>query len=231
MKLTLKELVKEQVPPQAIIVAAFVAMCVIGYGIWSSETSGSFTVTAPLYSTEVFVDTTHAGTLKNPGDTMTFTYASGRHTVIVSRAGYVPWQKNLDIVPKQTVALSPFLVREEIAPEQITPMSFSNGTISINADYAEAAALFSKLSIANDIVPLVASTSIKDVRSADYYPGRKDVLLIAARDGIFAVDAIQNDPRNFQPVYKGTSPIFVKTANGVIFIKDGDDIFRIAGIN
>jgi hypothetical protein len=231
MKLTIKELIKEQVPPQAIIITAFVAMCVIGYGIWSSETSGDFTVTAPLYSTEVFVDTTHAGTLKNPGDKMTFTYPAGKHTVIVSRAGYVPWQKNLNIVAKQTAVLSPFLVREDIVPERITQMTFSNGTISVNTDYADAVALFSKLSIASELVPLISATAIKDVRAADYYPGRKDVLLIAARDGIFAVDAVQNDPRNFQPIYKGTSPVFAKSANGVIFIKDGDAIFRIIGIN
>ena len=230
MQRTFKELVKEQVPPQAVIVAAFAAMIAIGYGVWSSETSGDFTVTAPLYGTVVYVDSGVAGTLKNPGDKMTFTYPAGKHTIIVSRGGYLPWEKDLNIVAKKTAVLTPFLVREEIKPESIPQSTFENGAVSQNKDYADALALFAGLSIPNEILPLASSTTLKDIRAADYYPGRKDVLLVAAKDGVFAVDAVQNDPRNFQPIYKGISPIFVKTANDVIFIKDGDSIFRIAGI-
>jgi hypothetical protein len=230
MQLTFKELIKEQVPPQVIVVAAFVVMLAIGYGIWSSETSGDFTVTAPLYATDIFVDNGKAATLKNPGDKMTFTYPAGKHIVIVSRGGYWPWKKDLNIVAKQNIALSPFLVEQEINPEKITQLSFSDNVITLSEEYSDALALFKNLSISDEMLPLVAATNLKDVRAADYFPGRKDVLLVAVKDGIFAIDAVQKDPRNFQPVYKGTSPVFVKTANDVLLVKDGDSIFRIAGI-
>jgi len=232
MQLTFKELIKEQVPPQVIVTAAFVIMLTIGYGAWSEETSGSFTVTAPLYSTEVFVDTGRAGTLKTPGQKMTFNYPAGKHTVIVSRGGYWPWKKDLNIAAKQTVVIAPFLIRQEIKPEEIPQYTLSSdGVISQSPEYADVLALFTGLKIADEIVPLVSATSLKDVRSADYYPGRKDVLLVAVQNGIFAVDAAQNDPRNFQPIYKGNSPLFVKTANNTLFIKDGDSLFRITAIN
>jgi len=231
MQLTLKEIIKEQVPPQIIIVAAFVVMITIGYGAWSEETSGNFTVTSPLYSTEVFVDTGRAGTLKTPGEKMTFTYPEGKHTVIVSRGGYWPWKRDLSIAAKQTVAIAPFLVRQEIKPEVIAQFSVSGGTAAESAEYAKTLALFTDLKISDEITTLISASSLKNVRAADYFPGRKDVLLVAVQDGVFAVDAVQNNPRNFQPIYKGNSPIFIKTANGILLIKDGGSLFRIASIN
>lgn len=231
MQLTFKELVKEQVPPQAIITAAFVVMLTVGYGVWTSETSGSFTVTAPLYSTEVYVDSGRAGALQTPGEKMTFDYPAGEHTVIVSRGGYWPWKKDLNIIAKKTVSLDPFLVQQDIKPEIIPQFSVVDGTATEDPAYMGALALFSDLKIANDLLPLISATALKDVRAADYFPGRKDVLLVAVQNGIFAVDAVQNDPRNFQPIYQGNSPVFIKTADGMLLIKDGDSLFRIAKIN
>jgi len=232
MQLTFKELVKEQVPPQVIVTAAFVIMLTIGYGAWSAETSGSFTIMAPLYATEVYVDTGRAGVLKNPGEKVTFDYPVGKHTIIVSRGGYWPWKKEVNIIAKQNIVISPFLVRQEIKPEEIPQFSLSSdGTISQNMEYSDALSLFSNIKIADEITQLVSDTSLKNVRAADYFPGRKDVLIVAVQEGIFAIDTTQNEPRNFQPVYKGNSPIFIKTANDIIFIKDGDTLFRVSGIN
>ncbi|MCX6736194.1 MAG: PEGA domain-containing protein [Candidatus Parcubacteria bacterium] len=231
MQRTFKELAKEQVPPQVIITAAFVVMLTIGYGVWSEETSGNITIASTLYGTEVFVDNGRAGIIKTAGEKETYQYPAGKHTVVVARGGYWPWKKDLNITPKQTVVLNPFLIRQEIKPEVIPQFSVADGVATESEEYLNTLALFDNISIPVDIVPIISSISLKNVRAADYYPGRKDVLLVAVQNGIFAIDAIQNDPRNFQPIYEGTSPLFVKTANNVIFIKDGNSLFRVSEIN
>ncbi len=231
MQRTFKELIKEQVPPQIIITAAFVVMLTIGYGVWSEETSGTITIASPLYGTEVFVDNGRAGIIKTAGEKETYQYPAGKHTVVIARGGYWPWKKDLNITPKQTVVLNPFLVRQEIKPEVIPQFSVAEGIATESEEYLNVLALFDDISIQTDIVPIISSISLQGVRTADYYPGRKDVLLVAVQDGIFAIDAVQNDPRNFQPIYEGASPVFVKTANDVIFIKDGNSLFRVSEIN
>ncbi|MCX6738580.1 MAG: PEGA domain-containing protein [Candidatus Parcubacteria bacterium] len=231
MQRTFKELIKEQVPPQIIITAAFVVMLTIGYGVWSDETSGTITIASPLYGTEVFVDNGRAGIIKTAGEKETYQYPAGKHTVVIARGGYWPWKKDLNITPKQTVVLNPFLVRQEIKPEVIPQFSVAEGVATESEEYLNVLALFDDISIPTDIVPIISSISLQGVRTADYYPGRKDVLLVAVQDGIFAIDAVQNDPRNFQPIYEGTSPVFVKTANDVLFIKDGGSLFRVSAIN
>ena len=75
MKMTFKELIKEQMPPQAIITIIFVAILAIGYGIWSQETNGTISLTAPAYGTEMYVDGTLEGTAKTAGDKMSYQFS------------------------------------------------------------------------------------------------------------------------------------------------------------
>jgi len=46
------------------------------------------------------------------------------------------------------------------------------------------------------------------IRSLSFYGGRNDVILFAAQNSIFALELDARGTQNFQPLYKGSSPIF-----------------------
>jgi hypothetical protein len=229
MKMTFKDIVKEQIPPQVIITIIFVAMLAGLYGVWSEETTGEIVLSAPVYGTAVIVDGKLAGESKSANEQMLYKYPAGVHTVIVSRGDFWPWTRDVILKAKETKTLHPFLVRKETKPAQIAPSVYDGNAISKNPEYAEALALIGDARIKEDIAPLLNETGIKNARAADYFPGRTDVLIVAVTDGIFAVETGTNTPRNFQPIYKGTEPTFVKTDNDVLIVKDGTSIYRIAG--
>jgi hypothetical protein len=230
MQMTFKDIVKEQVPPQVIITIIFVVMLAIGYGIWTGETTGNISLTAPLYGTELVVDEQVAGVSKNAGEKLSYSFPEGKHTVIVARGGFLPWTKDITVKAKETTELHPFLVRQDIKPTEIAQNVYDGGTITINTEYSDALSLFDTASTKPELSSLIAETKIKDVRSADYYPGRTDVLLIAAQNGVFAVETGSTTPRNFEPVYQGKEPTFV-LSGGSIIVKEGTTLYRIVGFD
>jgi hypothetical protein len=230
MQTTLRKIIEEQISIKSlIIVVAFIALFV-GYGLWTTTDTGTLIINSPAYGSQVFVDEHIVGLLKEPPDSMRLPEPSGKHSVIVSKDGYWPWTEDIEIKKHETTEIHPFIIPQKVAMESIPRLTFSNGATSANPDYAEALALFENLTTSDEIKPLAEATRIENITHADYAPGRTDVLLIAAKDGIFAVGVEKDDRPNFQPVYKGTSPSFVKAKDGTLYIKDGDSIFRVKGL-
>jgi hypothetical protein len=211
------------------ITVIFVVMLAIGYGIWSEETSGTIVLFAPVYGTEMFVDGKLAGLSEEAGQKMSYNYSEGKHSVIVSHEGFWPWKKDLSLAAKTTITLKPFIVRKEVKPSEIPRSSYDAGTMTINQDYTDAMTKFNDLSIKEEFKKPLLSTGIGKARSVDYYPGRTDVLLVAVNNGIFAVETGTTTPRNFEPVFEGKEPVFIKDDNNVLIIKDGDSLYRLFG--
>lgn len=67
--------------------------------------------------------------------------------------------------------------------------------------------------------------SLASIRSIDYFPGRRDVILFAVQNNIFAIEIDGRSTRNFQPVYKGRTPSFARIDN-TIYILDGNSIVK-----
>jgi hypothetical protein len=231
MQMTFKNIVKEQIPPQIIISIIFVLMLAIGYGIWSQETNGTISFSAPIYGMEMYVDGKFAGASKSAGEKMSYQYIEGKHSVIISRGDVWPWTKDIALQAKTTETLHPFFVKKEIKPTEITQTIYGNNTLSENPQYATAIALFENAIIKEEIKAPLSSTKINGARSAEYFPGRNDVLLVAVNDGVFAVETGSTTPRNFMPIYKGTAPSFITSDNGSLLVKDGTSVFLISGFS
>lgn len=227
MQRTFKDIVKEQLPPQVMLVIAFVVMLVAGYLAWAILTAGTITVTAPFYQTEVYIDGVIAGTSRTAGEKLSFSYPVGKHEVIVSKTGFWPWMQNVNVLKSQPAELKPFLLEKTPKTEQIVRMSFDGTATKINQEYYAALAFFEKVSVPENMTSLVLAAGIKNARAADFFPGRNDVLLVAANQSIFAIDAKNTDPRNYQPVFTGTAPVFVKGADNALLVKDGDAIYMM----
>jgi hypothetical protein len=74
---------------------------------------------------------------------------------------------------------------------------------------------------------LVFSTANR-VKNADFYPGRKDAIIVACQNGIFAVEIDGRGGRAKQPVYKGKDPIFLTQKNtSSVFILDEDALIKV----
>ena len=70
--------------------------------------------------------------------------------------------------------------------------------------------------------PGIVFSPVAAIRSLSFYKDRNDVFILAAEDGIFAVEFDPTPVQNFQPVYKGASPDFrVKNAS-TLYVKDGE---------
>lgn len=64
------------------------------------------------------------------------------------------------------------------------------------------------------------------VRGIEFYPGRRDVILLTVENGIFALELDGRGTRNFQPIYKGKNPTFAILGN-LIYILDDGRLFEV----
>lgn len=72
---------------------------------------------------------------------------------------------------------------------------------------------------------------INEIRSADFYKDREDVILIATKTadetaGVFVLEIDNRPVQNFQPVYTGNNPSFSVLNEKTIYILDGQNILR-----
>lgn len=67
--------------------------------------------------------------------------------------------------------------------------------------------------------------SLTPIKEYAFYPGREDVILVATRNGIFAIEIDARKSQNFQPIYRGSAPSFVAEGR-IIYIKEGSNILK-----
>jgi len=75
--------------------------------------------------------------------------------------------------------------------------------------------------------PLLVFSSTEEIKSLGFYPGREDVILLAVGIGIYALEIDSRVHQNFQPLYKGTNPIFIIEGK-TLYAKDGEIIFSLS---
>jgi len=231
MQMTFKELLKDRIPPQVFIIIAFVVMLTAGFLAWTILSSGVISVTAPYRGVEVFIDNSRVGASSETGEKISMEVSEGKHQILVSKFGFWPWMQNVEILKKQDLAVQPFLVSKELKPEKISKVVQNDGFIVSNNTYWEVFSLFSEeRKIPEGVASMVANMGTEKVKYAEYFPGRTDVLIIAAGTKIFAVDAYLTNPRNYQPIFEGTEPTFVLGINNSIYIKDGETLYHLTGL-
>lgn len=70
--------------------------------------------------------------------------------------------------------------------------------------------------------------SVFSIRNVDFYPKRRDVILVAVQNGIYALEIDGRGGRMLQPIYKGKDPIFITYKNeSLIYILDEDNLIEI----
>lgn len=229
MSKTLPEIIGEQIPIKVLLFILFIIALVAGYGVFTTINTGKIIIHSPAYNTQVFIDQHPIGNANEASTILRFSETAGKHNIIVSKEGYWPWTEDIVLEKHGTVEVRPFIIPKDVAMESVPRSSVSDDKTAINPEYAKIFPLFDSLEMSDEIAPLVAATRIQGVAFADYLPGRTDVLLIAIPDGIYAVGVETDDRPNFQPVYKGKDPLFIKTPDNTIYIKEGNSLLRAKG--
>jgi len=66
------------------------------------------------------------------------------------------------------------------------------------------------------------------IKNADFYPGRKDAIIVAYQNAVFAMEIDKRGGQAKQPIYKGKDPVFITYKNSSsIYILDEDALIRI----
>lgn len=74
---------------------------------------------------------------------------------------------------------------------------------------------------------VVVHFSFAPIKYFDFFPGREDVVIVAAQHSVFAIDIDTRGNQNIMPLYKGTDPTFINN-NGTIYIRDNGRIFALS---
>ncbi|MFH1730000.1 MAG: carboxypeptidase-like regulatory domain-containing protein [Pseudomonadota bacterium] len=70
--------------------------------------------------------------------------------------------------------------------------------------------------------------SIYPVRNVDFFPGRRDVIIVAVQNGIFAIEIDGRGGRTLQPIYKGREPIFtIYKTDPSVYVIDENTLMEI----
>lgn len=68
------------------------------------------------------------------------------------------------------------------------------------------------------------TVSEEPIKSIDFYKERRDVIIFAAGESIYAIEVDREGTQNFQPLYKGVDPYFYQSLDGALYIKDGSSV-------
>lgn len=68
------------------------------------------------------------------------------------------------------------------------------------------------------------TVSEEEIKSIDFYKDRRDIIIFAAGESIYAIEVDREGTQNFQPLYKGTDPYFYQSFDGTLYIKDGNAV-------
>lgn len=200
-------------------IAIFVIVLILaGYWFFAKENSingAKIVVDTPFSGVQVFVDNQDAGESKVWGKSIDISTSPDTHSVIVWKDGYWPWTKNVTLTENETYVLHPFLLLKNPKKE------------IVNADDKRITALFQNNTLKEPARFLLEKKNIGGARSTDLYPKRNDVIIVAAQNSVFAIDTDDGEPVNFQPIYDGVSPYFSIGDKEEIYIKDGDQIYRL----
>ena len=59
------------------------------------------------------------------------------------------------------------------------------------------------------------------LKNAAFFPGRDDIIIVAIENGVFALEIDGRGTRNFQPIYKGKSPVFARLGDNLYILDQG----------
>lgn len=202
------------------------------------------TVTNALPGSTIFINNKEEGVITGSNGILEINGVTpGTHTIIVAEESSWPWIREFQAAIAEEKVLAPLQL----------PQNASGSALEEDSPfYAQATQLLSGYREPTQSQPLewegarlwVVGTTVQaqraddrydvlqsqyPIRSVAWYKDRNDVVLIAASNAIFAIDLEEQEPRNFQPIYRGVEPSFVvnPTNSNELYVSDGGHILAV----
>ncbi len=204
----------------AIILIAALAISLFLF--YSENLKGAFRINAAEGNTNIFIDGVDKGFSEITKEGELIEIKEGSHSIILAQENYWPWAKEIQVTRQQTTEIYPFFVPQN-----------SSGFLIPNTDpeYYDISAMFWKKTRIDwemdENTPEIIRDFKEEIRASDFYKDRDDVIIVAVQNGVFALEINNESMPNFQPIYKGTEPTFVKKDNDMLYIKDGKTLMEV----
>lgn len=150
-----------------------------------------------------------------------FKLKKGQHTIVVAKDKFWPWMKEVEIEENINKTIQPFFI----------PQNTSGVLIGeVDPEYSQIMSLFQNNLISTSTLISIPKENalLKETAVAlDFYKDRQDVVVIASGDGIYALEIDSQNIQNFQPIYKGVHPLFVKKDNLTLYVLDNNNLMLV----
>lgn len=207
-------------------------------GSFGVSTPGLVAVSIPVSGVSVYLDDKEQKVTSKPGEIVSFSLPSGVHTILLTKEGYWPWQKQIKIEKGATLSFNAFL-----SPKSVNG-SFITGD---DPEYGALISLVSSAKIPRSGNPIVSPDDLMSawiegnelkalsrggeavsvlpdaasIRSLAFYPGRSDVLLVASGPLVKAIEIDLRGGQNTYEIYKGSAPSFALISGNLFLVDEG----------
>jgi len=150
-----------------------------------------------------------------------FKLRNGEYTIVVSKERFWPWIKEVEIKREDNLTIQPFFI-----PQNTSGLLIGKE----DSEYQYIMSLFQKDLISSQAMKKISDSNTKlktSITAIDFYKNRQDVVIIASGDGVYALEINTENFQNFQPIYKGKNPVFVKKDNSSIYIFDSENLILV----
>lgn len=188
--------------------------------------SGILRINANNEQVGIFVDTKEKGLFDIGKKGKIFKLSEGSHSIIISKKDFWPWTTKVNVSKTETIDIYPFFVPQSTNGFLISKEDSEYKNIITKFENTKTHIDWNK----NGETPKIIKDFKSEIRMSDFYKERDDVIIIAVSNGIFALEINNNEESipNFQPIYKGVSPEFVKKDNNTIYVRDNGNLMEVA---
>jgi hypothetical protein len=192
--------------------------------LFNNSNKGTLLIYSEKADLTVFVDQQEKKSIDNTKNPISLKLKKGFHQIVLAKKEHWPWIREVEIQKDKIKEIYPFFI-SQIPDGQMIESS--------NPKHNEIISLFKKELISPIVQQLLINNNLAfqaEIRALDFYKtDREDLALIAMDDGVYVLEINKNIQNpNFQPVFIGSSPTFVKIDNDAIYILDGNNLLLLA---
>lgn len=205
--------------------------------------AGTLSLQIAMPLTNIFIDENNKIVTKKDNEIVEVTLSPRNHTIIVSREGYFPWKKDIEMQSEGKINFSPVLVSSNPSGNIITKedpefWKIRNKIITDALPTKESPRLSkdgkAKLWIEDNGVMVETENKIytviqpePEVRNLYFYKNRDDVVIFSINNAVYAIEVDKTGTQNFLPIYKGSSPSFIEGDSSFIYVLDGEALMQV----
>lgn len=205
--------------------------------------NGNIILNIPLKGTTIYKDSKKFITTDIENQEIKIPSSFKTHNIITERAGYFPWQKNVEVGESRDYKINPvfvtvnttgFIINQndteywnirykiinQNLPTKENPLKLSNGDMLFVDEE-------NNIMLSNGTTTFSVIKPLTKVRSVSFYKKSSENIIFASDVGVYLIDTSRETPKNFFPIYKGKEPIFITENDNLIYVFDNQNLLSV----